>query len=139
MSDANTQQTEETKRTRTSPRVKFGDEIVVMLDGILSDLGKQDAEDIEVAAKLELTSDIRGRVVSMIAEGVDKPSYNGRHYIGTKANGERVAFDSNVPPTRRSHGAETKHGFTSVLGPFRTSEGTAFRIEHPDTPCPVVF
>lgn len=140
MSDANTQSTEtETKRTRTSPRTKALDEVIAMLDANLADLAKQDQDDLTVQSKVEAVSDIKNRVVGLLEAGAEKPTYAGRHYIGVSADGARVGFDSNVPPTRRSHGPESKHAFTSVLGPFRTEEGVSYRIEHPETECAIVF
>lgn len=134
--DTNSAAPAKEKRTRTSPRTKALDEVVAMLAAMLGDLTeeqKENGESAELAAKLELVTDISGRVTTMANEGAQKPDYAGRHYIGVTATGERVAFNNNVPPTKRSHGPETKHNFTTVYGPFRTTEGVQYRLDNPDT------
>lgn len=135
------------KRTRTSPRVKFADEVILMMNEHLSDLQEErkETDDSDLVAlevldaKISLVSDLTLKVQTMSDEGVQKLDYNGRHYIKVDANGVRTAFDSNTVPTVRSHGPGTKHDCVSVLGPFRTESGVAYRIENPTTECPVVF
>lgn len=135
------------KRTRTSPRVKALDEVLVMLTAMSADLtterAETDDEDLvkvsQLDAEINRVNDIVGRVTSLSNDGPSATTYGGRHYIGIHQNGARSAFDSNVPPTVRSHGPGTKTDYTSVLGPFRTEDGVAYRIENPDTECPVVF
>lgn len=126
---------EKVKRTRTSPRTKALDEVIAALDAALSDLAeeqKENGSELTLDAKIEALSDFKGRVTSMADSGASKPEYAGRHYIARKADGTLAAFDSNVPPTRRSHGPESKHAFANAFGPFRTVEGVEYRLTHDD-------
>lgn len=137
--------TEETaKRTRISPRVKFGDEVVAMLAATISSLsaeieGASKSTKAKLEAQIEALSDSKNRVSDMMAEGPTVAGYSGRHYLGVLPSGERVAFDSNTVPTVRSHGPESKHTFVSVLGSFKTQAGVEYRKTHTDVECPVVF
>jgi hypothetical protein len=136
--------TEETKRTRISPRVKFGDEVVAMLAATISSLsgeteGASKATKAKLEAQIEALSDCKNRVEAMMAEGPTVAGYSGRHYLGVLQSGERVAFDSNTVPTVRSHGTESKHAFISVLGSFKTQAGVEYRRTHTDVECPIVF
>jgi hypothetical protein len=135
MSDDNTTQAE--KRTRTSPRVKFADELCTALDTMVAEFQKQTegankTTTALLTAKCEVLTDLRNRVVEMANDGPSNGEYAGHHYIGKRTNGELVAFDSNAVPTKRTFGTESKHGFTAVWGPQRTKAGQAYRIEHPD-------
>lgn len=145
------------KRTRTSPRTKALDEVIAMLVSYASDVEEDVKENSPTGANpailetisdaiLETVSDIKGRITSMLDEGSTKPTYNGRHYIGVNADGSRAGFQSNTAPNKRTHGGGTKHNYTSVLGPFRTSEGVDFRLKFtPDelkdklVECPAIF
>jgi hypothetical protein len=133
--------TEKVKRTRLSPRVKFAEEVIAMMSEHLSDLQEErketDVGDLtnitELDAKIALVSDLSGKVQSLVDEGNSKGEYSGRHYVGKLASdGSLVAFDSNTTPTKRSHGPETKHGFSTVWGPQRTKEGRAYRMARPE-------
>jgi hypothetical protein len=128
------------KRTRTSPRTKALDEVCVMIDSFVADLRKGEEEnDEENSEKIEVALDLRGRVTTLAEDGAPKPTYNGRHYLGVTEEGTRVHFQSNMPPTARSHGRGSKSNYTSVLGPFRTQEGVDYRIANPGVECPKVF
>lgn len=137
--------TEKAKRTRTSPRTKALDEVLVMIDAHVADLKAQDANEdddailAEHAGAFTALNDIRGRIVSLSDEGAPKPTYGGRHYISVSEDGTRTHFQANMVPTKRSHGVGSKTNFASVLGPFRTEDGVAHRLAHPETECPIVF
>lgn len=134
-------ETEKTKRTRTSPRVKFADEVIRMMSDHMSDLQEElkevptnnNAKRGGMLAQTELLSDLMLKVKTMSDEGVVKPNYEGRHYISQNADGTYTAFDSNVPPTVRTHGAGTKHNYAKVWGPFRTEGGVEYRLAHLET------
>lgn len=126
------------KRNRTSPRVKAIDETIRLLDEHLSDLseelkeGDNEAVKTQLTSKVQVMSDFRGKLVALSKEGVTKPEYNGRHWIGIAKDEARVAFDCNTVPSIRSHGPESKHGYVKCFGPFRTIDGRALRIEKPE-------
>jgi hypothetical protein len=131
------------KRSRLSPRTKAFDEALAMIDAHIADLTEEmknnpgDCHHNKIA--IATATDLRGKVEGMSNEGLQKPNYNGRHYIAVLADGSRVGFDCNTLPTKRSHGEGTASNYMSVLGPFRTVEGVNFRIEHPEEACPVIF
>ncbi len=145
MSDENMQSetaTEETvaaeKRTRLSPRTKAFDETVATITATVTDLEKQldganKTATAKLTAQIEVLSDLKSRVVEMSAEGPVVPGYTGKHYIGKlSSDGSLVAFDSNTIPTMRGFGPESKHGFATVWGSFRTKDGTALRVAKPE-------
>lgn len=118
---------EKEKRTRTSPRIKFGAELLEWVNALKAE-GKNPSLD-EISTKVQ----------AMMDEGPEKPEYAGRHYIGVKADGSRSHFQANSQPTRLSYGPDSKHGFASVLGPFRTQDGAEWRVSHPEEQTPVIF
>ena len=114
------------KRTRTSPRVKFGEEILGMI------------KEEFVGGRFTLDN-ITSKIQTMMSDGPQQPEYAGRWYVGVKADNSRTAFQANNLPTKMSYGIGSKHDFTSVLGPMRTEAGADYRVKNPNTECEVVF
>lgn len=129
--------TEKTKRTRMSPRVKALDEVCGLIDAVLKDLAEQGSDE----GVADVMSDLRGRVQGLADDGSPKAEYAGRHYIAELSDGTFASFDSNSVPTRRAFGAGTKTNYAKVYGPFRTTSGIAYRLERPTmiAESPLVF
>ena len=135
---------EKAKRTRQSPREKAFFEAIDLLEVAMFDLNteKETANKTRTAtigAIVEALSDVQGRIKGLAEAGPTVVGYIGKHYIGCLANGERVAFDSNALPTKRSVGEGTPSNFLSVLGPIHTKSGVEYRLTHKDAETPVVF
>ena len=114
------------KRTRTSPRVIFAQELLSMLDEYVATRCVLGAEGSHVARAT--VSDIRAKIKTMMAAGAPTAVYTGRHFVGRKHNGTHEAFQTTSAITRLKFEPQ----YEAVFGPMRTSTGAEFRAKHPE-------
>lgn len=141
-SPSTTTSTEDGKRFRTSPRTNAFEQVISLID---AHLGTENIEECDVT---EVLATLKGEVSALIGtklplekeEGGRTRAPNGSkcekgHYIGVNADGSK----SYIYLAEAGVIADLKAAHTSVFGPFRTKDGTQYRMSTSLEGCPKLF